>query len=46
MPAMTLNFPDTILLSKANHFEGLLNWNKIDGMVSNSLSSCSYFAAV
>ena len=28
-------FPDTILLLKADHFEGILNWIKIDGMVNN-----------
>ena len=34
-------FPDTILLLKVDHFEGILNRIKIDEMVNDHLSSCS-----
>ena len=34
-------FPETILLLKVDHFAGILNWNKIDGMVNDHLSSCN-----
>ena len=34
-------FPDTILLLKVNHFEGILNQIKIDEMVNDYLSSCN-----
>ena len=34
-------FPDTILSLKVDHFEGILNWIKIDGMVNDYLSSCN-----
>ena len=33
-------FPDTILLLKVDHFEGISNQIKIDGMVNDRLSSC------
>ena len=33
--------PDTILLLKVDHFEGILNQNKIDGMVNDHSSSCN-----
>ena len=29
-------FPETILLFKVDHFEGFLNWCKIDGMVNDT----------
>ena len=32
-------FLDTILLLKVDHFEGILNQIKIDGMVNDNLSS-------
>ena len=32
-------FPDTILLLKVEHFEGILNQIKIDRMVNDPLSS-------
>ena len=35
------SFPDTILLLKLDHFEGILNWIKNDGMVNDHLSSCN-----
>ena len=39
---MAFNFlPDTILLLKVDHFEGILNQIKIDRMVNNHLSSCN-----
>ena len=39
---MTFNFfSDTILLLKADRFEGILNRIKIDGMVNDHLSSCN-----
>ena len=31
-------FPDTILLLKVDHFEGILNQIKIDGIVNDHLS--------
>ena len=31
----------TILLLKVDHFEGILNWIKIDGMVNDHISSCN-----
>ena len=34
-------FPDTILLLKVHHFEGILNRIKIDRMVNDHLSSCN-----
>ena len=34
-------FSDLIPLLKVDNFEGLLNRIKIDGMVSNYLSSCN-----
>ena len=34
-------FPDTILILKADRFEGILNQIKIDGMVNDHLSSCN-----
>ena len=34
-------FPNTILLLKVDRFEGILNRIKIDGMVSDHLSSCN-----
>ena len=34
-------FPDTILLLKVDRFKGILNQIKIDGMVSDHLSSCN-----
>ena len=34
-------FPDTILLLKVDRFEGILNRNKVDGMVNDHLSSCN-----
>ena len=34
-------FSDTILLLKVSCFEGILNWIKIDEMVSDHSSSCS-----
>ena len=34
-------FPDTILLLKVDHFEEILNWIKIDGMVNDHSSSCN-----
>ena len=34
-------FPDTILLLKVDHFEGILNQIKIDKMVNDYLSSCN-----
>ena len=34
-------FPGIILLLKVDHFEGILNWIKIDGMVNDHLSSCN-----
>ena len=34
-------FPDTILLLKVDHFEGILNRIKIDEMVNDHLSSCN-----
>ena len=34
-------FPDTILLLKVSCFERILNWIKIDEMVSDHSSSCS-----
>ena len=33
--------PDTILLLKVDHFEGILNRIKIDKMVNDHLSSCN-----
>ena len=30
-------FPQTILLLKVDHFEGFLNWCKIDGMVNDTV---------
>ena len=37
---MALNFfPETILLLKVDYFEGILNWNEIDRMVNDHLSS-------
>ena len=34
-------FPETMLLLKVDCFEGILNQNKIDGMVHDHLSSCN-----
>ena len=34
-------FPETILLLKVDCFEGILNQNKIDGMVNDHSSSCN-----
>ena len=34
-------FLDTILVLKVDHFEGILNWNKIDRLVNDHLSSYS-----
>ena len=34
-------FPDTILLLKVDHFEGILNQIKIDGMMNDYLNSCN-----
>ena len=34
-------FPETILLLKVDHFEGIFNRIKIDGMVNNYSSSCN-----
>ena len=34
-------FPNTILLLKVDHFEGILNRIKIDGMVNDHSSSCN-----
>ena len=34
-------FPHTILLLKVEHFEGILNRSKIEGMVNDHLSSCN-----
>ena len=34
-------FPDTILLLNMDHFEGILNRIKIDGMVNDHLRSCN-----
>ena len=34
-------FPDTTLLLKMVHCEGILNWIKIDGMVYDYSSSCN-----
>ena len=34
-------FADAILLLKVDHFEGILNWIKTDGMVNDYLSSCN-----
>ena len=34
-------FPNTILLLKVDHFEGILNRIKIDEMVNDHLSSCN-----
>ena len=34
-------FPDTILLLKVDHVEGILNQIKIDEMVNDHLSSCN-----
>ena len=34
-------FPDTILLLKVDHFEEILNWIKIYGMVNDHSSSCN-----
>ena len=34
-------FPETILLLKVDCFEGILNWNKSDGMVNDYSSSCN-----
>ena len=37
---MALNFfPETILLLKVDYFEGILNWNEIDRMANDHLSS-------
>ena len=33
-------FPENILLLKVDHFEGFLDWCKIDRMVNDNLSSC------
>ena len=35
------SFPDTILLLKVDHFEGILNRINIDEMVNDHLSSCN-----
>ena len=34
-------FPETILLLKVDRFEGISNWNKIDGIVNDHSSSCN-----
>ena len=34
-------FPETILLLKMDHFEVILNWNKMDRMVNDHSSSCN-----
>ena len=34
-------FPETILLLKVDHFEGILNRIKIDGMVNDHFCSCN-----
>ena len=36
-------FPETILLLKVNCSEGILNQNKIDGMVNDHSSSCNSY---
>ena len=39
---MVVNFlPETILLLRVDRFEGILNRNKIDGMVSDHSNSCN-----
>ena len=39
---MTFKFsPDTILLLEVDHFEGILNRIKIDGMVNDHSSCCN-----
>ena len=35
-------FPDLTPLLKVDHFEGFLNWCKIDGMMNDNLSSCNF----
>ena len=35
------SFPETTLLLKVDHFEGILNWIKIDRMVNDHSSSCN-----
>ena len=35
-------FPETILLLKMEHFEGILNQNKIDRMVNDHLNSVTH----
>ena len=34
-------FPEIILLLKVDHFEGIVNRIKIDGMVNDHSSSCN-----
>ena len=34
-------FSETILLLKVDCFEGILNWNKIDGIVNDHFTSCN-----
>ena len=34
-------FPDTILLLKVDHFEGIINRIKVDGMVNDHSSRCN-----
>ena len=34
-------FPEIILLLKVNHYEGILNQIKIDGIVNDHSSSCN-----
>ena len=35
-------FPETIPFLKLDKFEGILNWNKIDGMVNDHSNSCNF----
>ena len=34
-------FPEIIILLNVDRFEEILNWNKIDEMVNDHLSSCN-----
>ena len=36
------NFPNTIVLLKADYFKEFSNWNKVDKLVINSMSGCNY----
>ena len=35
-------FPETILLLKVDRCEGIVNRNKIDGMVNDHLNNCNW----